>query len=91
MHNKALVLAIRTADHLVERGEPEAAANILQRYLAAYPPSAQVLQRLGRLRLAQGKSAEAAALLQQALACREGPEVDAPGGSVDDEVNAAAR
>lgn len=71
MHKKVLMLAIHTADHLVDRGEPEAAADVLQRYLAAHAPRAQVLRRLGRVRLSQGRAAEAAELLEQALACKE--------------------
>lgn len=64
------MLAIRTADHLLEREEPAAAADVLERYLAAHPPHGRILQRLGRVRLMQGRAAEAAHLLEQALDCR---------------------
>lgn len=69
MQKKALMLAIRTADHLLERQESAAAADVLERYLAAHPPHGRVLQRLGRVRLMQGRAAEAAHLLEQALEC----------------------
>ncbi|MEO0974179.1 MAG: hypothetical protein AAFX85_13890 [Pseudomonadota bacterium] len=68
MSEKALVLAITTADHLVACGEHEAAASVLQCYVDAYSPHAGILQRLGRVRLSQGRSAEAAQHLEEALA-----------------------
>ncbi|MEO0421087.1 MAG: tetratricopeptide repeat protein [Pseudomonadota bacterium] len=74
------MLAIRTADHLLERQESSAAADVLERYLAAHPPHGRVLQRLGRVRLMQGRAAEAAHLLEQALECC------APEPAMDDEV-----
>lgn len=60
-------LALNAADHLVSKGRLDAAASILQNYLSTNRPDPQVLQRLGRVYLAQGRSAEAVPLLQQAL------------------------
>ena len=69
MVNRALNLAIRSADHLMLLGQPEAAATILENYLLAHPPAAQVFSRLGRIRLEQGNAAEAAKLLERSLRC----------------------
>lgn len=60
-------LAINAADHLVSKGRLDAAASILRNYLSTNQPKAEVLHRLGRIYLAQGRSAEAVPLLQQAL------------------------
>lgn len=72
MVNSALQLAIRSADHLLVLGRMDAAATILENYLFAYPPAAPILTRLGRIRLEQGRSQEAAELLKRALACNGG-------------------
>lgn len=68
MYRKVLELALRSADHLIGLGEDEAAANILQHYVDAHPPHPQVYQRLGKLRLKQGRAAEAARCFEKALA-----------------------
>jgi Flp pilus assembly protein TadD len=65
--NRALHLAIRSVDHLVLIGQTEAAATILENYLQVHPPVPEVLSRLGRIRLEEGRSEEAARLLEQAL------------------------
>ncbi|MFK8028898.1 MAG: tetratricopeptide repeat protein [Gammaproteobacteria bacterium] len=62
-------LALNAADHLVGKKRLDAAASILRNYLSTNQPDPQVLQRLGRIYLAQGRSAEAIPLLQQALDC----------------------
>lgn len=65
---RVLELALRSADALLAKSDPEAAAVILERYLKAHPANAAVLGRLGRIRLSQGRPDEAAPLLEQALA-----------------------
>lgn len=60
-------LAINAADHLVSKGRLDAAASILRNYLSTNPALPDILQRLGRILLAQGRSSEAIPLLQQAL------------------------
>lgn len=60
-------LAISTADHLVRKKRLDAAALILENYLSAHPENADVLRRLGRIRLSQGQPQVAAPLLERAL------------------------
>ena len=60
-------LAISTADHLVKMNRLDAAAQILENYLSAHPENADVLRRLGRIRLSQGQPQAAAPLLERAL------------------------
>lgn len=79
MYRKVLELALQSADHLVALGEDEAAANILQHYVDIHPPHPLVFQRLGRLRLKQGRAAEAARLLERALAMGD---VRRPAGTI---------
>jgi hypothetical protein len=79
LYRKVLELALQSADHLVALGEDEAAANILQHYVDIHPPHPLVFQRLGRLRLKQGRAAEAARLLERALAMGD---VRRPAGTI---------
>lgn len=65
---RAFRLAIHCADHLVSRRHYLAAARILERYLKIYTPHSSVLRRLGRIRLHQGRPADAVPLLSAALA-----------------------
>ena len=65
--SRVSALAINAADHLVVKGRLDAAASILRNYLATNPPKPEILQRLGRILLALGRSEEAIPLLQQAL------------------------
>lgn len=60
-------LAINAADHLVDKGRLDAAASILENYLSAHPQNPEILRRLGRIRLEQGRADEAMTLLQSAL------------------------
>ena len=71
--SRVVLLALNAADHLMAKGRLDAAASILQNYLSTSRPEPEVLQRLGRIYLAQGRSAEAVPLLQQALTCFSGP------------------
>lgn len=64
---RAFSLAIHSADHLVSKRHYIAAAKILERYLNLHPPHASILRRLGRIRLRQGRPAEAIPLLCEAL------------------------
>jgi len=61
------LLAINAADHLVSKNRLDAAASILRNFLSNHPPRADILQRLGRILMAQGRSAEAIPLFEQAL------------------------
>lgn len=65
--SRVSLLAINAADHLASKGRLDAAASILRNYLSNHPPRAEILQRLGRILLAQGRTAEAVPLLEQAL------------------------
>ncbi len=67
--SRVVSLALNAADHLVSKGRLDAAASILQNYLSTNHPDGSVLQRLGRIYLAQGRSEEAILLLQKALTC----------------------
>lgn len=67
--SRVVSLALNAADHLMSKGRLDAAASILQNYLSTNQPDGSVLQRLGRIYLAQGRSEEAIHLLQQALTC----------------------
>lgn len=60
-------LAINAADHLVVKNRLDAAASILENYLSAHAECAEVLQRLGRIRLAQGSPDAAVPLFERAL------------------------
>ncbi|MEM7082197.1 MAG: tetratricopeptide repeat protein [Pseudomonadota bacterium] len=60
-------LALNAADHLVSKGRLDAAASILRNYLSTNDANPRVLQRLGRIYLKQGRSAEAVPLFQEAL------------------------
>lgn len=60
--------AIEIADRLVGWKMLDDASDVLQRCLVQHPAHPQLLQRLGRIRLAQGRPQEAAPLLEQALA-----------------------
>lgn len=65
--NRVSALAINAADHLVSKGRLDAAASILRNYLSANSPRPEILQRLGRILIAQGRTAEAIPLLESAL------------------------
>ena len=67
--SRVVYLALNAADHLMSKGRLDAAASILQNYLSTNHPDGSVMQRLGRIYLAQGRSEEAVHLLQQALTC----------------------
>ena len=67
--SRVVSLALNAADHLMSKGRLDAAASILQNYLSTNQPDGAVMQRLGRIYLAQGRSEEAVHLLQQALTC----------------------
>lgn len=60
--------AIEIADRLVGWRMLDDASGVLERCLDQHPAHPILLQRLGRLRLAQGRPEEAAPLLEQALA-----------------------
>ena len=62
-------LAINASDKCLARRRVDEAASILERYLHTYPPHAEVLRRLGQIRLSQGRPKDAAPLLRQALDC----------------------
>ena len=64
---RAFALAIFSSDHLAENEHYVAAAKILERYLNLHPPHASVLRRLGRIRMMQGRPADAVPLLSAAL------------------------
>ncbi|NNF67484.1 MAG: tetratricopeptide repeat protein [Gammaproteobacteria bacterium] len=64
---RAFALTIQSTDHLMAEQHYEAAANILVRYLAIHPPQAQVLRRLGQIRMFQGRPHDAVPFLAQAL------------------------
>lgn len=75
---RAFRLAIHSADHLIGKRHYLAAANILERYLNLHPPHSGVLRRLGRIRLFQGRPADAVPLLTAALTLdRTAPVADA--------------
>ena len=60
-------LAINAADHLVRKKRFDAAASILENYLSAHPESADIVRRLGRIYLSQGRADLATPLLKRAL------------------------
>ena len=64
---RAFALTIQSSDHLIDEKYYDAAATILERYLKLHPPHARVLRRLGRVRLYQGRPADAVPLLSRAL------------------------
>jgi hypothetical protein len=61
------VLALRTAEHLARSRQLDAAARILENYIAVHGAEAEMLRRLGTVRLSQGRAREAAVLLERAL------------------------
>ncbi len=60
-------LAINAADHLVSKGRLDSAASILENYLSAHPACGDIMRRLGRIRLSQGRADLAQPLLERAL------------------------
>jgi hypothetical protein len=62
------LLAVRTADHLARTQQYDAAAAILENYLTVHGPEAEIMRRLGAVRLRQGRARDAALLLERALA-----------------------
>lgn len=60
--------AIEISDRLASWDMLDDACAVLERGLEAHPAHPELLQRLGRLRLAQGRPADAAPLFEQALA-----------------------
>lgn len=75
-------LAINAADHLVAKGRLDAAASILKNYLSTNAAMPEILQRLARILLAQGRSAEAVPYLQQALTVFKDADVQEPGQDI---------
>lgn len=65
--SKVSSLAINAADHLVSKGRLDAAASILRNFLSTNMPRPEILQRLGRILLAQGRGAEAVPYFEKAL------------------------
>ncbi len=65
--NRVLRLAIGASDTLLKKERIDAAALILERYLAAHPPNRAVCRRLGNLRLKQGRPQDAAEMFRLAL------------------------
>lgn len=55
-------------DRLVAWRELERASELLDKYLRRNPGHPELLRRMGRIRLVQGRPREAAALLEQAVA-----------------------
>lgn len=68
---QALKLAVQSSDYLIAHLQLDAAASILERYLLFHSPHEAILNRLGQVRLLQGKPDEAAMLLKQALLLKE--------------------
>ena len=62
------MLAVRTAEHLARTQQLDAAADILEKYIAVHGPEAEIMRLLGGIRLKQGRAREAALLLERALA-----------------------
>lgn len=60
--------AIEISDRLASWDMLDDACGVLERCLDVHPAHPELLQRLGRLRLAQGRPADAAPLFEQALA-----------------------
>lgn len=79
VNRRAYALALRSTAHLLDMGNLQAASNILENYLAAYPHEPGILRRLGKIRIMQGRPREAAGLLEQALmlASNQVPVTDA--------------
>ena len=59
---------LRIVDRLYDWELYERAAEILEQCLARSPGHPEILRRLGRVRLAQGRPREAAGFLEQAVA-----------------------
>jgi len=63
-------LALTAADQLISKKRWGAAAAILEKFLVSHPDNqqdAEVLRRLGKVRLAQGEPKAAAELFERAL------------------------
>ncbi|MDH3646912.1 MAG: hypothetical protein OER80_09070 [Gammaproteobacteria bacterium] len=60
--------ALEISERLASWEMLDDASDVLQNCLNAHPFHPKLLQRLGRIRLAQGRPEEAAPLLEQALA-----------------------
>lgn len=60
--------ALQISDRLMAWNMPENAAAVLESCLERHPHDPLLLRRLARVRMAQGRPREAAALLRQALA-----------------------
>lgn len=71
--------AKRIADRLVSWNMLESASSVLERVLEKHPYHPELLRRLGRIRLAQGKPQEAIPLLKLAIAHDQRMENDALG------------
>jgi cytochrome c-type biogenesis protein CcmH/NrfG len=59
---------LQVADRLIAWREIERASELLEKYLRRNPGHPELLRRMGRIRLVQGRPREAAALLEQAVA-----------------------
>jgi cytochrome c-type biogenesis protein CcmH/NrfG len=59
---------LQVADRLISWREVDRAAELLEKYLRRNPGHPELLRRMGRIRLAQGRPREAAELLKQAIA-----------------------
>lgn len=90
------LLAVRTADHLARTQQYDAAAAILENYLSIHGPEAEILRRLGAVRLRQGRPRDAALLLERALArhfeCHRGKREDVahPAAGPDEAISLSA-
>ena len=71
--------AKRIADRLVSWNMLESASSVLERVLDKHPYHPELLRRLGRIRLAQGRPQEAIPLLKLAIAHDQRMEDDALG------------
>lgn len=60
--------AVEISDRLVSWKMLDDASEVLQKCLDTHPLHPKLLQRLGKIRLAQGRPQDAAPLLEQALA-----------------------
>lgn len=67
VRTRVRLLAVRSAKHLDRAGQIDAAASILENYLAVHGMEAEILRLLGSLRLRQGRARDAAVLLERAL------------------------
>lgn len=69
---KVFNLAANASDHLVRMRRFDAAASILENYLSANPAHPEILRRLGKIRLQQGRPEAAARAFEQALEALRG-------------------